>query len=104
MATDDADALVPFQDVRILRVTAAALFCGVGDKRVWLPRLHTSGRLWSRGDRGTLFIRRWVADDRHLLPAVGAPPSALPDGPVGRSRPRGHLSLVRRDGAEGSTC
>jgi len=49
MAKDDADGLVPFQDVRVLRI---------GDKSVWLPRLHISGKLWCTGDRSKLFIRR----------------------------------------------
>jgi hypothetical protein len=40
MANDDADGLVPFQDVRVLRSTPPALLCRIGDKSVWLPRLH----------------------------------------------------------------
>ena len=72
MAGDDADDLVPFQDVRIIRSTALALFCRVGERSVWLPRLHISGKLWCIGDRGKLFIRRWVARDRNLIDADGA--------------------------------
>ena len=67
MANDDADGLVPFQDVRVLRSTPPALLCRIGDKSVWLPRLHISGKLWCTGDRGKLFIRRWVARDRRLI-------------------------------------
>jgi hypothetical protein len=71
MATDDGDDLVPFQDVRVLRSTAPALLCQIREKSVWLPRGHISGKLWCAGDRGTLFIRRWVARDRHLIDVLG---------------------------------
>jgi hypothetical protein len=71
MPTDDAD-LVPFQDVRVIRSTAPALLCRIGEKSVWLPRWHISGKLWCAGDRGRLFIRRWVARDRNLIDAQGA--------------------------------
>src|SRR5438552_16117294 len=72
MAKDDADDLVLFEDVRVLRSTAPALFCRIGEKNVWLPRGHISGKLWCTGDRGKLFIRRWVARDRSLIDAQGA--------------------------------
>jgi hypothetical protein len=94
MATDDANDLVPFDDVRLIRATAPALLCRIGEKRVWLPLGHISGRLGRAGDRGKLLIRRWVAHDRHLIDlhraAIGAPAPAL-------SRPRlpGHLRLIR---------
>ncbi len=67
----DPDALVTFLDVRLLRTTPAALLCRVGVRQVWLPRRHVSGKLWQTGDRGKLFIRRWVADERGLLDADG---------------------------------
>jgi hypothetical protein len=95
MADDDADGLVPFLDVRVLRSTPPALLCRIGDKSVWLPRLHISGKLWCAGDRGKLFIRRWVARDRGLIgPTPGTailslvPPRAPRDAPV-------QLQLVR---------
>ena len=67
MATDDADDLVSFRDVRVVRATPPALLCRVGEKTIWLPRAHISGKLWCRGDRGTLLIRRWVAREQHLI-------------------------------------
>jgi hypothetical protein len=67
MEARDADDLVVFRDVRVVRSTAPALLCSIEGRQVWLPRNHISGKLWCRGDRGTLFIRRWVALDRHLL-------------------------------------
>jgi hypothetical protein len=93
MSSDDD--LVAFLDVRVIRSTAPALFCRIGEKSVWLPRGHISGRLWCTGDRGKLFIRRWVARDRHLIdgagdtlawsaPALAPPPDLL-----------GQLHLVR---------
>ena len=66
MFSDDVDELLAFQRVRVVRSTAPALLCAIGDKRVWLPREHIRGRLWSRGDCGTLLVRRWVALDRRL--------------------------------------
>jgi hypothetical protein len=88
MRADDADDLVPFLDVRVIRSTAPALLCRIGEKTVWLPRGHISGRLWCAGDRGKLFIRRWVARDRHLIDLHGV---AI----VARAEPLGQLHLVR---------
>jgi hypothetical protein len=67
MHATDPDDLVPFPDVRVVRSTAPALLCQIGARTVWLPRRHISGKLWCTGDRGRLYIRRWVARDRHLL-------------------------------------
>jgi len=84
MTVEDPDDLVAFQDVRIIAVAASALLCGIGEKRVWLPRRHVSGKLWCTGDRGKLFVRRWVARDRQLIvtpisaPAADADPSSRP--------------------------
>ena len=88
MATYDAEDLVAFPDVRVIRSTAPALLCRIGDRSVWLPRGHISGKLWCTGDRGKLFIRRWVARDRQLLDLA---PS------ISRSPLLVHLHLVRRD-------
>jgi hypothetical protein len=97
MATDDPDDLVPFRDVRIMRSTAPALLCRIGEKSVWLPRRHISGKLWCTGDRGMLFIRRWVARDRELIDEQG---KAIGPAAPSFSRPRvsGHLHLVQADG------
>src|SRR5439155_10766618 len=46
MATDDAEGLVAFQDVRVIRSTAPALLCRIGERSVWLPRGQLSGKLW----------------------------------------------------------
>ncbi|MFN8545270.1 MAG: hypothetical protein U0807_13835 [Candidatus Binatia bacterium] len=87
MTVDDADALVAFPDVRIIRSMPQSLLCGIGDRQVWLPRRHVSGKFLCAGDRGTLRIRRWVARDRRLVD---------PD----RSDPvvSGTLRLVRGEG------
>jgi hypothetical protein len=94
MATKDGDDLVPFQDVRVISSTAPALLCRIGARSVWLPRRHVSGKLWCAGDRGKLFIRRWVARDRQLIDLHGA--ATLP-APQRVARPRRHfrLHLVR---------
>ena len=67
MPTDDADDLVPFLDVTIIKATAPTLLCLIQGRSVWLPRMHVSGKLWRAGDRGKLFVRRWVARDRQLI-------------------------------------
>ena len=68
------DDLVAFRYVRVVRSTAPALFCAIGDERVWLPRRHIRGNLWRRGDCGDLLIRRWVAVDRRLIDPDAAAP------------------------------
>lgn len=79
MSASDDDDLVPFHDVRVISATAPALLCRIGRRSVWLPRSHISGKLWCTGDRGKLFIRRWVARDRHLIDLDGAA-SLAPEG------------------------
>jgi hypothetical protein len=67
MQDGKAQELVAFEQVRILNVASGALYCLIGDKRVWLPREHIKSTLCCRGDRGRLFVRRWVALDRQLV-------------------------------------
>ena len=74
MPEEFPDDLVPFLDVRVIRSTPPALLCRIGDRSVWLPRGHIRGKLWCTGDRGKLFIRRWVALDRSLVGRPRVPP------------------------------
>ncbi len=93
MATDSADDLVAFSNVRVIESTAADLFCRIGARSAWLPRRHVSGNLWRAGDHGKLLIRRWIARDRHLIEtplAISAPPS------IAQSRRSVRLRLVQR--------
>jgi len=96
MAADNADDLVPFLNVRVIRSTAPALLCRIGERSVWLPRRHISGKLWCVGDRGKLFIRRWLARERHLIDPDGV---VIASPPVSPSLPRqaGRLHIVRGD-------
>jgi len=98
MVVDDADDLVAFEDVRVIRSTAPALLCAIGDRHVWLPRRHISGKLWCTGDRGKLFIRRWVARDRRLNDPHGATAALPPEPATARPRGPGRLHLVRGEG------
>lgn len=77
MATEPADGLVLFQDVMVIRSTPPALYCRIGNRNVWLSRVHISGKLWCTGDRGKLYIRRWVARERHLIDPQGVVVSPL---------------------------
>jgi hypothetical protein len=96
MSTQDADELISFQDVRVIRSTVPALLCRIGGRSVWLPRGHISGKLWRTGDRGKLFIRRWVARDQHLIDLHGGAISSVvpfispPPLPVQLHLVRGH--------------
>ena len=95
MSQGDADELLTFRGVRVLKATAGALRCLIGDRRVWLPRHHIKGALVRRGDMGTLFVRRWIALDRRL--AIPGPLRLISRSvpavvPVCRSR---RLRLVR---------
>ena len=83
MPKEDADDFVAFEHVRVVRATPPALYCAFGHKRVWLPRAHIRGRLWSRGDCGALLVRRWIARDRRLIGArrLHVVPSAAPRSP-----------------------
>ena len=94
MANEDGDELVLFQDVRIIGSTAPALLCRIGARTVWLPRRHITGKLWCTGDRGKLFIRRWVALDRNLIDPLGGGSSPAPEPIAGSFLPAA-LHLVR---------
>jgi len=85
MVSEDADELVLFSDVRVMASTGGALLCRISGKDVWLPRWHVSGKLWRVGDRGKLFVRRWVASERNLaaphrpsLASLSIAPASLP--------------------------
>ena len=97
MSTNDVDDLVLFQDVRILRSTGPALLCRIGDKSVWLPRFHVSGKLWCTGDRGKLFVRRWVARDRRLIGPVGVTAVSSVAATISPRHLPVRLRIVRRD-------
>jgi len=96
MVTRDADDLVPFQDVRVIRSTVPALLCRIAGRSIWLSRRHISGKLWGTGDRGKLFIRRWVARERHLIDLHGVAITAAAP-PLARVRLPVRLYLVRGD-------
>jgi len=85
--------LVAFEHVRILNVASGALRCLIGDKRVWLAREHIKSTLCCRGDRGRLFVRRWVALDRHLV-LPDAARMVLLSGPPHPAMPPRRLRLV----------
>ena len=94
MPTDDANDLVEFQDVRVIETSGPAQLCRIGNRTVWLSRRHISGKLWCSGDRGKLFVRRWLARDLQLIDQRGAP--ILPLAPsIARPRPPGRLHPVR---------
>jgi hypothetical protein len=94
LPTDDADDLVPFQDVRVIETSGPALRCRIGNRTVWLPRQHISGKLWCSGDRGKLFVRRWLARDRRLIDQRGEPISPLVPS-IARPYPPGRPHSVR---------
>jgi hypothetical protein len=96
MWVDDGDELVAFQDVRVIRATAPALLCRIAERSVWLPRRHIAGKLWCTGDRGKLFVRRWVARDRHLIDLHGGAIQS-PARSISPPRLPPRLHLVRRD-------
>lgn len=75
MFEDTLDDLVEFPHVRLIEASVSALWCAIGQRNVWLPRLHVRGALRSRGDRGTLRIRRWLAQELKL-PMPGSPAAA----------------------------
>ena len=98
MHIENADDLVAFHGVRIIRSTAPALFCAIASKRVWLPREHIKGKLWNRGDSGTLMVRRWIAADRHLtVPNITGGLPIVVDVPEHRDHPLRALALVPRE-------
>ena len=97
MPVDDGDTLVLFQAVRVIRATASALLCRIGSRSVWLPRGHISGKLWCAGDRGKLFVRRWVARDRHLIDLHGVATAAAKAPSLSQPRAPSPLHLVRGD-------
>ena len=67
------------------------------------------GKLWCTGDRGTLFIRRWVARDRRLIDPHGADAVSPPEPSIARRRLPDRLHLCEEIGtrllpSRGSAC
>jgi hypothetical protein len=91
MPHGDADELLVFRGVRVLKATAGALRCLIADRRVWLPRQHIKGRLLRPGDSGTLMVRRWIALDRRLM----IPATLRLLSPVAMAHGARRLRLVR---------
>jgi hypothetical protein len=87
MVAADGDELIRFPDVHVIRATAPAMLCAIGEKRVWISRRHVSGKLWCAGDRGALFLRRSLARELDLIPPARTA-DVVPIGPTARHRPK----------------
>lgn len=93
MVADDPNGFVGFDNVRVIRSTAPAVEFRIGERSIWLPRIHIRGTFWGRGDHGKLLLRRWVARDRRLIGPDGAITVAVRS--VSRSARSAGLHLVR---------
>jgi hypothetical protein len=90
MHDQDADELITFRNVAVVRATSTALFCSIEGRAVWLPRGLAHGKLRQKGDRGTLRIRRSAAAARDLVPPLA---STLDTEIPGSRRPGGATDL-----------
>lgn len=96
MLLAEIDGFVAVQNVRVIGSTAQTVHCRIGDRNVWLPRMHVVGRLTTTGNQRRLLVRRWVACDRHLID-VGGVATAATRVPSPRHHPGVQLHLVRSE-------
>jgi hypothetical protein len=72
---DTSREVVSIPDVVALRETERGLQVRAGDKEVWLAKsqIPESSEVRFDGDRGTLQLPRWVAEDKGLVGAADKP-------------------------------
>jgi hypothetical protein len=59
--------MVTIPDVEVIREGGLALLCRVRGKEIWIPRAQIlKGDVRVAGDRGTIVVPRWFADDHGL--------------------------------------
>ena len=58
---------VAISNVEVIREGGLALLCRVGSREVWIPRAQIlNDGVRSLGDRGTIVVPRWFANDHGL--------------------------------------
>lgn len=74
MGEDKGRELVEFEDCRVERTTdKAALIIVHGDQKVWISKsqIHDDSEIYftdyESGDKGTLVIPRWLAEEKGLV-------------------------------------
>jgi site-specific DNA-methyltransferase (adenine-specific) len=68
MSDDDRYEQVAIEVDELLRQTEKAALCLIGDEEVWLPwsQIDKGSEIAKDGDSGTVYIPRWLADDKGL--------------------------------------
>lgn len=58
-----------FSDVTCDVETALAIHVNINGQRLWIPQKQIDDRseVWKRGDRGTLVISQWIAEQKGLV-------------------------------------
>lgn len=65
--TDFADK-VSFENVKVIRKTAAALLCRIDGQDHWIPQsqIDDDSEVYDQGHEGTLIVSEWVATQKGL--------------------------------------
>ena len=60
---------VEIEDVEVIAATEKAILCLIDGKQHWIPQsqIQPDSEVWKRGDKGTLVISRWIAEQKELL-------------------------------------
>lgn len=74
MSGFDWDEMVDFEDVEvedveIIAETEKAILCVIDGKQHWIPQsqVRDDSEIWKKGDKGTLVISSWIAEQRGLV-------------------------------------
>lgn len=65
----DRDETAHFDDVTALAATDRAVLCEIHGQQYWVPQsqIHEDSEVWKRGDKGTLVVTQWWAEQRGLV-------------------------------------
>lgn len=67
---DEADySDVEFENVEAIAATDKAVLCVIEGKQHWIPQsqIRPNSEVWKQGDKGTLVISRWIAEQKDLI-------------------------------------
>lgn len=60
---------VELEDVEAIGTTDKAVLCVIEGKKHWIPQsqIRQDSEVWKQGDKGTLIISQWIAEQKELL-------------------------------------
>ena len=60
---------IEIEDVEVIADTEKAILCVIEGKQHWIPQsqVREDSEVWKKGDKGTLIISRWIAEQKDIV-------------------------------------